>query len=121
MTWTGTADVISAACMLTGTLLAMIAAIGLLRLPDVLSRMHAATKPQVLGMMLVLIGLGFRLRDPAAVGFLVLIGFFQLMTSPIANHMVARASIRAGQVREDLLVVNELRRVPPERGEPEAP
>jgi multicomponent Na+:H+ antiporter subunit G len=112
MSWTAAADAVSAVCMLTGALLAMIAAIGVLRLPDVLSRMHAATKPQVLGMMLVLIGLGFRLRDPAAIGFLVLIGFFQMMTSPIANHMVARAAIRAGQVREDLLVVNELRPPP---------
>ena len=109
MSWTDIADGIAAACLLTGALLALIAAIGVLRLPDLLSRMHAATKPHVLGLMLVLIGLGFRLRDPGAIGVLVLIGFCQLLSTPVANHMVGRASVRAGQVREDLLVVNDLR------------
>lgn len=113
MSWTQVADVVSAICFLLGALLAMIAAIGVLRLPDLLSRMHAATKPQVLGLVLILIGLGFRLREPGAIGILVLIGLFQLLTTPVANHMVGRASIRAGQVREDHLVVNDLRDVVP--------
>jgi len=118
MNWTLVADVIAAACFLLGALLAMIAAIGVLRLPDLLSRMHAATKPQVLGLILVLIGLGFRLRQPEAIGILVLIGLLQLLSTPVANHMVGRASFRAGQVREDLLVVNELDGVLPSREEP---
>ncbi len=108
MSWPQWADTIAAVCFLMGALLALVAAIGVLRLPDLLSRMHAATKPQVLGLVLVLVGLGFRLRDPAAIGILVLIGFFQLLTTPVASHMVGRASFRAGQVREDLLVVNDL-------------
>lgn len=110
MSWPQVADGIAAVCLLTGALLALIAAIGVLRLPDLLSRMHAATKPQVLGLMLVLLGLGFRLRDPSAIAFLVLIGICQLMSTPVANHMVGRAAVRAGQVREDLLVVNDLTR-----------
>jgi multicomponent Na+:H+ antiporter subunit G len=118
MSWTQVADVISAICMLLGALLAMIAAIGILRLPDLLSRMHAATKPQVLGLLLILVGLGFRLRDPSAIGILVLIGLFQMLTSPVANHMVARASLRAGQVREDRLIANELADVLPDAQEP---
>ena len=86
----------------------LVAAIGILRFPDVLTRMHSATKPQVLGLLLVLLGLGLRLRDPAAIGLLALVALFQLVTSPIASHMVGRASFRAGQVRRDLLVVDEL-------------
>jgi multicomponent Na+:H+ antiporter subunit G len=39
---------------------------------------------------------------------LALVALFQLVTSPIASHMVGRASFRAGQVRQDLLVVDEL-------------
>ena len=118
MNWTQVADVISAVCMLIGALLAMIAAIGVLRLPDLLSRMHAATKPQVLGLVLVLIGLGFRLRDPETIGILVLIGAFQMLTSPVANHMVGRASFRAGQVPQDRLIVNELGGILPDAQEP---
>jgi multicomponent Na+:H+ antiporter subunit G len=80
----------------------------MVRFPDLLSRMHAATKPQVLGLMLVLVGLGLRLRDPGVVGMLLLVALFQMCTAPIASHMASRASFRAGQVREELLVVDEL-------------
>lgn len=108
MTWSGVADVVAATCFLTGALLALVAAIGILRLPDLLSRMHAATKPQVLGLWLVLVGLGLRLREADSIALLVLVGLFQLLTTPVANHMIGRASVRAGQVREELLVVNDL-------------
>jgi len=108
VTWAGAADVIAAACLVLSALLTLIAAIGILRFPDVLTRMHSATKPQVLGLLVVLVGLGFRLRDPRTIGLLALVALFQLITSPIASHMVGRASFRAGQVRRDLLVVDEL-------------
>jgi multicomponent Na+:H+ antiporter subunit G len=104
----GVADVASACCLVLGSLLALIAAIGVLRFPDLLTRMHSATKPQVLGLLLVLLGIGLRLRDTEATGVLLLVGLSQLVTSPIATHMVGRASFRAGQVRRDLLVVDEL-------------
>ena len=118
MTWAAVADVVSAVCLLAGALLALIAAVGILRFPDVLTRMHSATKPQVLGLLLVLVGLGFRLRDPGAIGLLMLVGLFQLVTSPIASHMVGRASFRAGQVDTERLVVDELSDVLPAQDEP---
>jgi multicomponent Na+:H+ antiporter subunit G len=102
------ADALAVACLVLGSLLALIAAIGVLRFPDVLTRMHSATKPQVLGLLLVLLGVGLRLRAPGATGLLLLVALSQLVTSPIATHMVGRASFRAGQVRRDLLVVDEL-------------
>lgn len=111
MTWTDVADVISAACMLTGATLALVAAIGVLRLPDLLSRMHAATKPQVLGLVLVLTGLGLRFRDTEVIGILVLVGLFQMITSPVASHMVGRAAFRAGQIDRKRLLTDELSEV----------
>ena len=108
MTSSDVADVASAICLMLGSLLALIAAIGVLRFPDLLTRMHSATKPQVLGLLLVLLGIGLRLRDTEATGVLFLVALSQLITSPIATHMVGRASFRAGQVRRDLLVVDEL-------------
>jgi multicomponent Na+:H+ antiporter subunit G len=102
------ADIASGICLLLGALLALIAAIGVLRFPDLLTRMHSAAKPQVLGLLLVLLGVGLRLREPAVAGVLLLVALSQLVTSPIATHMVGRASFRAGQVRRDLLVVDEL-------------
>ena len=71
-------------------------------------RMHSATKPQVLGLLLILLGLGLRLRDPGAIGILLLVALFQLATAPVASHMVGRSAFRSGQVRHDLLVVDEL-------------
>jgi multicomponent Na+:H+ antiporter subunit G len=118
MNWSAFADVIAAACLVLGALLTLIAAIGILRFPDVLTRMHSATKPQVLGLLVVLVGLGFRLREPRSIGMLALVALFQLVTSPIASHMVGRASFRAGQVRRDLLVVDELTDVLSGRDEP---
>jgi multicomponent Na+:H+ antiporter subunit G len=108
MSWAAVADTLAAACLLLGALLAVIAAVGVLRFPDVLTRMHSATKPQVLGLLLILIGLGMRLRDPGAVGVLLLVALFQLATAPVASHMVGRSAFRSGQVRHDLLVVDEL-------------
>lgn len=108
MTWDGAFDVLAAVLLLSGSFFALIAAIGVLRLPDLLSRMHAATKPQVIGLMLVVLGLAARLRDLRVLGILLLIVIMQMMTSVVAGHMVGRASYRSGQVREDLLVVDDL-------------
>ncbi|WP_340539618.1 monovalent cation/H(+) antiporter subunit G [Nocardioides sp. GXZ039] len=101
-------DLLGAVCILLGSSLSLIAAIGVLRFPDLLSRMHAATKPQVLGLMLVMTGLTLVLREPSAAALGVLIVFAQMSTAPVAAHMVGRASYRAGQMRDDLLLVDEL-------------
>ena len=57
MTWTTVLDVVGAVLLLLGALLCLAGAIGLMRFPDTLSRLHAATKPQTLGLILVLTGL----------------------------------------------------------------
>jgi multicomponent Na+:H+ antiporter subunit G len=108
MNWTMLADVAAATCLLAGAFLSLAAGVGLVRFPDLLSRMHAATKPQVLGLLLVLLGLGLRLRDPGAVGMLIAVAAFQLLTAPVGAHMVGRAAFRTGHVREDLLLTDDL-------------
>lgn len=108
MSWDLVADVAAAVCMLGGALLAFAAGVGVLRFPDLLSRMHAGTKPQVLGLILVLVGLALRLRSGGAVWALVLVALFQMLTAPVAAHLVGRAGFRTGKVRRDLLVVDEL-------------
>lgn len=108
MDWRSVADVISVVALLLGALLALVAAIGVLRFPDLLSRMHAATKPQVLGLLLIIVGVGFRLRSPADVGMLALIAIFQLATAPVSAHMLGRTAFRKMPVRRDLLIVDEL-------------
>ncbi|UZN03594.1 monovalent cation/H(+) antiporter subunit G [Cellulomonas sp. S1-8] len=108
--WGTVADVLSVVCLLGGAFFAFAAGVGVLRFPDLLARMHAGTKPQVLGLILVLIGLALRLREGGAVWALLLVAAFQMLTAPVAAHMVGRAGFRTGKVRQDLLVVDELTR-----------
>lgn len=103
-------DVVASVLLLAGAVLAFTAGMGLVRFPDLLSRMHTATKPQVLGLLLMLGGLALRLRTGGAAWILALVALFQLLTSPVAAHMVARAGYRTGKVDSDLLVVDELTR-----------
>ena len=109
-TWDVVLDVLAAAFLLGGGMLTFAAAMGALRFQDVLSRMHAATKPQVLGLILLMIGVALRLRTGHVLWMLILVAVFQLLTSPVAAHMVARAGYRTGKVRSDLLEVDELTR-----------
>lgn len=108
MTWTTIADVAAGICLVAGSFLALAAGVGVLRFPDLLARMHAGTKPQVLGLILLLTGEALRVRNMQVLGMLVLIVIFQLLTAPVAAHMVGRAGYRTGKVRSDLLVLDEL-------------
>lgn len=103
-------DVLAGAVLLGGAVLALGAGVGLVRFPDLLARMHTAAKPQVLGLLLMLVGLALRLRDGTVVWMLVLVALFQLITAPVAAHIVARAGYRTGKVDSERLVVDELTR-----------
>lgn len=102
------ADVLAVVCLLLGAFLTLAAGIGVLRFPDLLVRMHAATKPQVLGLILMLTAEALRVRSWGVVGLLALIIIFQLFTAPVAAHMVGRAGYRTGQYNRDLLERDEL-------------
>lgn len=107
MSLTTVADVLAACALLAGVALTLLAAVGVLRFPDVLTRMHAATKPQTLGMLLVLVALALRLRDPAVIGMLAAVGLFQLVTAPVSAHMVGRSAYRQGYVSKEHLLADE--------------
>jgi len=102
-------EILTAVLILSGSALALTAAIGLLRFPDTLSRMHSATKPQVLGLLLVLAGAAIQLGGNVDIGMLFLTGMFTLITAPVIAQRVGQLAYREGNVREDLLKVDELR------------
>ncbi|MBB5618594.1 monovalent cation/H(+) antiporter subunit G [Microcella frigidaquae] len=104
----GILDLMAAALLVVAALLTLAAAIGLWRLPDPLSRLHAGTKPQILGLTLVVIAIALSLRDPVVLLLLVPVVVFQLLTAPIAAHMVGRAGYRNGDFDPAQLVVDEL-------------
>ncbi len=101
-------DLLGAALVLLGCFLCFAAALGLLRFPDVVSRMHAATKPQTLGLTLLAAGVEVSLRSWTAFGTLVLIAALQLATAPVSAHLVGRTVYRTDQVRHDLLARDDL-------------
>ena len=104
-------DLLAAVLMLLGVALAVVAGVGLLRFPDLYSRMHAATKPSTLGLLLVLAGASLQLADPGDAAALLLVAAFQLVTAPVAAHMVGRASYRAGTSGTRTSGIDELRDV----------
>jgi len=85
-------DIIAGAALVLGALMSTLAGIAVLRFPDVMSRIHAATKPQVLGIMLLMLGVGLRLQSAAVIGLLVLIVVLQFVTAPVSAHLVVRAA-----------------------------
>ena len=81
---------------IVGSAFALVAAVGLLRMPDVFTRMQASTKASTLGLGCLAIGAALQLADAASIIRLVSIGGFLLLTTPVSAHVIARGSYRAG-------------------------
>jgi multicomponent Na+:H+ antiporter subunit G len=101
-------DVIAVILVLIGALLCLTAAIGVLRFRDVPTRLHAATKPQVLGVIVICIAIALSLRSWPVVAFLVPVVLIQLATAPLSAHMVGRAAYRNGTLDRQSLYFDEL-------------
>ncbi len=84
------------ACVLLGGFFAFIAGLGILRLPDVLIRMHATTKAGTLASGLVMLAVAAGFGDAPTVARAVAIMFFLLLTAPVGAHMIGRAAFRSG-------------------------
>ena len=93
-----------------GCFLALSAGIAQHRFPDVAARAHAAAKPQVLGLILVLCGVAVTLRQPGVTTMAIVAVVLQLATSPVGSHIVARSSYRYGHLDLDALEVDQIKR-----------
>lgn len=89
-------EVLAGAMLVGGAMLAVIAALGLQRFPDVFARMHAATKPATLGLAMVLGGAAMLVPDLGNRAKLLLVIVLQFLTAPVGSHLVGRAAYRAG-------------------------
>ena len=97
------------AMLVAGGIFSFLAALGIVRLPDVYTRMHAASKAGTVGSGLMLLAAGIHAGD-AAIFTRALAGFvFFVLTAPIAAHLVARAAHGAGYRLTRLTVVDEMR------------
>ncbi|GAA1758184.1 monovalent cation/H(+) antiporter subunit G [Agromyces humatus] len=94
--------------ILVSAFLSMAAGVGIVRFPDVLTRLHAATKPQVLGLATVLLAIVLQVPTWGVLSTAVLVLTFQLLTQPMTAHMLGRSAYRTDHVRRDLLIEDDL-------------
>ncbi|MEF3119621.1 MULTISPECIES: monovalent cation/H(+) antiporter subunit G [Kocuria] len=104
-------DAATAVCLVVGALMSLAAAVGLVRFPDLLTRMHAGTKPQVFGLLLMLTAVALGSRNAWMIPLIVLGWVFQLLTVPVSAHMVGRSTYRTKHLNRDTLTQDDLQEV----------
>lgn len=111
------ADIIAIVLILSGMLLCVAASVGLIRFRDTISRMHASSKPQTLGLILTLTGSLLHVATHAPthattnsdLALLTLIILFALGTSPIVSNRVGHEAFKERLVDEDSLARDDSR------------
>jgi multicomponent Na+:H+ antiporter subunit G len=116
-------DVAVLVLILMGAVLCLSAAVGLLHFRDVPSRLHAATKPQVLGLVLICLAIALSMRTVGGIllglALVAPIVLMQFATAPLSAHIVGRQAYRNGSTDQRHLVVDELadsKQTPPGAG-----
>ena len=100
-------DILSWVFIIGGAFFALTGAFGIIRFPDVFSRMHAAGMIDTLGIGLMLIGLMFQADDWIVVVKLGLVILFIFFTSPTTTFALARAALDDGMVADALPDLNK--------------
>lgn len=104
MNWALLADAISLAFILPGALMVFSAAVGTVRFHSTMARVHAITKPQTTGLILMIIGSiirltgapGFGAHERGDIGMMILLVLFALMTNPVTAQRLGRIARREG-------------------------
>jgi multicomponent Na+:H+ antiporter subunit G len=89
-------DAVSWVLLVAGGLFVIVGGIGLLRLPDFYTRIHAAGITDTLGTWLILAGLCFQSESFLVTAKLLTLLFFMVVTSPLATHALAKAAYLRG-------------------------
>ena len=98
--------------LIGGTVLSALAVIGILRLPDMYSRLHATTKSTTLGVIMIMTGafLYFWYVEGLIETNLLLGALFILITAPVSSHLLSRSAFHADVKPYKLTVLNDLKR-----------
>ncbi|HRN53774.1 MAG TPA: monovalent cation/H(+) antiporter subunit G [Gemmatimonadaceae bacterium] len=91
------ADLVATGLIAVGLFFLLVAGVGILRLPDLFSRLHVTGVIDTLGVPLVLAGVAVHLGPRLVSGKLILATLFLAVTSPLVGHLLARAAIEAGK------------------------
>ena len=87
---------ISGGLMITGATLALLAGVGVLRMPDLFTRMQASTKASTLGLGCLLTGLALQHPELSFVIRALSIGAFMMLATAVSAHAIARAAALSG-------------------------
>jgi multicomponent Na+:H+ antiporter subunit G len=87
---------ISEGLTLAGAMLTLLAGVGVLRMPDVFTRMQASTKASTLGLGCLLVGLAIQHQEGSFVIRALSIGAFMMLTTAVSAHAIARAAALSG-------------------------
>ncbi|MCJ8517351.1 multicomponent Na+:H+ antiporter subunit G [Pseudorhizobium tarimense] len=101
---------VTALLVLSGSIFAFAAAVGLNRFPDLYARMHAASKAGTVGSALMLIAVGIHAADLAILARSLAGFFFFVLTAPVSAHLLAKASHESGYPLSDISVQDEMKR-----------
>ena len=102
-------DTLTAILWIAGPAFALLAAVGVVRMPDVFTRMQASTKASTLGLGCLLLGAALQLGDVGSFVRVASIGACLLLTTSVAAHVIARASYLADVPLWDGTVLDERR------------
>ena len=89
---------LGAIAIVAGGLFGLLAGLGVLRLPDLYTRMHAASKAGLVGAGLTFVGIAIVSTDSAIILRALLGLAFLALTTPVSAHLLARAALKAGHV-----------------------
>lgn len=99
---------LAALAMLIGATFSLLAAIGVLRLPDLYTRLHAASKAGAVGAGMILLAVALVSAD-APVALRAILGIvFLLLSTPVSAHLLARAALKAGEKPITRTTIDEL-------------
>ena len=101
-------SLVASVLLLVGALFCLLAAIGLLRFPDLYTRIHAASKAGALGACVLLLALALASGEPGVVTRAIAGIVFFLLTAPVAAHLVARAAYMSGLAPDQVTGIDRL-------------
>jgi multicomponent Na+:H+ antiporter subunit G len=102
-------DIIIGIVLLLGSFFILVSSVGLLRMPDLFTRMSATTKASTLGVVLVMLGTALIWQDIGITARVVIIISFLFLTAPVAAHIIGRAAYFDKVPLWDQTIVDELK------------
>ncbi len=102
-------EILSSTLLIIGAIFALLAGAGVVRMPDLFTRMQAATKASTLGIGCIVVAVAIHFGELAITTRALAIVIFVFLTAPVAAHMIARASYFVGVPLWEGTIIDELR------------